>query len=285
MRFLYLTDFHGNKTAYEAAFSVAVSSGCQAVVNGGDALPNDIDFNFAMVQRHFFETWLRPRMAELACSGIRNYMMFGNDDAQSIIGLLEEADSQGIATRFDGRGWRSFGDYWILGFPYVPDYAFRQKDWCHGDTDRNPCAEQLGSPLGSGEKDYVPYNRPWNEELQDRPSLSEMLRDLPLSPDPDRSIFCMHAPPHGIGLDVCFDHRLAGSMAGKEHILDRQYLLSLHGHIHESPRMTGRWHGELGKTICVQPGSWPPVPVLIDLDARSVTHPILGLLDFHPGRK
>jgi Icc-related predicted phosphoesterase len=30
--------------------------------------------------------------------------------------------------------------------------------------------------------------------------------------------------------------------------------LSLHGHIHESPEVSGRWYAKLGRTICIQPG-------------------------------
>lgn len=66
----------------------------------------------------------------------------------------------------------------------------------------------------------------------------------------------------------------------KEHILDRQYLLSLHGHIHESPLVNGRWCGELGRTTCVQPGAWPPLPVLVDLDAGFAIHQTFGKLEF-----
>ena len=30
--------------------------------------------------------------------------------------------------------------------------------------------------------------------------------------------------------------------------------MSLHGHIHESPKISGLWYNKLGKTICIQPG-------------------------------
>lgn len=30
--------------------------------------------------------------------------------------------------------------------------------------------------------------------------------------------------------------------------------MSLHGHIHESPRMSDLWYNMLGNTICIQPG-------------------------------
>ncbi|MGD9100789.1 MAG: phosphoesterase, partial [Anaerolineae bacterium] len=43
--------------------------------------------------------------------------------------------------------------------------------------------------------------------------------------------------------------------------------LSLHGHIHESPQVSGRWHARLGNTICIQPGQLEPFTyVVIDLE-------------------
>jgi Icc-related predicted phosphoesterase len=30
--------------------------------------------------------------------------------------------------------------------------------------------------------------------------------------------------------------------------------MSLHGHIHESPKVSGLWNNKLGNTICIQPG-------------------------------
>ena len=30
--------------------------------------------------------------------------------------------------------------------------------------------------------------------------------------------------------------------------------MSFHGHIHESPDMSGKWFNNVGKTICIQPG-------------------------------
>jgi Icc-related predicted phosphoesterase len=40
-----------------------------------------------------------------------------------------------------------------------------------------------------------------------------------------------------------------GSIAIKEFIEEKQPLLTLHGHIHESTRITGSWKHILGKTI------------------------------------
>ncbi len=38
-------------------------------------------------------------------------------------------------------------------------------------------------------------------------------------------------------------------------IEERQPLLTLHGHIHESPVLSGHWAERIGNTICVNPGA------------------------------
>ena len=43
-------------------------------------------------------------------------------------------------------------------------------------------------------------------------------------------------------------------MATYSFFMKYQPKLSLHGHIHESPDVTGRWYAKLGRTICIQPG-------------------------------
>ena len=41
-----------------------------------------------------------------------------------------------------------------------------------------------------------------------------------------------------------------------------QPLLTLHGHIHESPKMSGSWKDKIGNTICINVGSGYPEDIL-----------------------
>jgi Icc-related predicted phosphoesterase len=70
----------------------------------------------------------------------------------------------------------------------------------------------------------------------------------------NKTIYVIHMPPHKLGLDQCFHGAKVGSKAVYDFVLKNQPLLSLHGHIHESPDVTGRWHAKLGNTLCIQPG-------------------------------
>ena len=70
-----------------------------------------------------------------------------------------------------------------------------------------------------------------------------------------RSIWMLHQPPSGLGMDICEDGRQVGSPTVQRFITDHQPLLGCSGHIHESPyRPGGRWMAQVGRTVWVQPG-------------------------------
>jgi Icc-related predicted phosphoesterase len=83
--------------------------------------------------------------------------------------------------------------------------------------------------------------------------------------NPERTIAVLHVPPIGSGLDTCPDldknlkmitsggqvvMKSAGSSAVKAFIEKVQPMLSLHGHIHESPG-----HVHIGRTLAINAGS------------------------------
>jgi Icc-related predicted phosphoesterase len=107
---------------------------------------------------------------------------------------------------------------------------------------------------------------PWDTyREEDEPQLAERIQkmvDVVTTP-PERTIFSLHCPPYGTGLDDApeltaeMDLKNAGhsvkpcgSTAVRKAIERFQPALSLHGHIHEA-RGTKR----LGRTLCVNPGS------------------------------
>jgi Icc-related predicted phosphoesterase len=73
-----------------------------------------------------------------------------------------------------------------------------------------------------------------------------------------KAIFLFHTPPHETGLDRAEldDKKIdgapldlhVGSIAVRRFIESRQPMLTLHGHIHESARLTGTWKDRIGRT-------------------------------------
>jgi uncharacterized protein len=115
---------------------------------------------------------------------------------------------------------------------------------------------------------------PWDTEREytEEQYVSRFAELLPHVTDMSRCIFNVHVPPFGTALDACskLDKNLqvvyemglpAQIHAGCQTLLDvikqHQPLLGLHGHIHE-----GRAKINIGKTICINPGSVYPEGIL-----------------------
>lgn len=85
-------------------------------------------------------------------------------------------------------------------------------------------------------------------------NMKDVLESLPKPTEGYKGIYIFHDPPYGIGLDNCKDGEKVGSKAMSEFIKNSDAYLTFHGHIHESPKISGNWYGKLGNTICIQPG-------------------------------
>ena len=84
------------------------------------------------------------------------------------------------------------------------------------------------------------------------------LQELAGDADLSRAVFLFHSPPYRTALDrVALDGKTidgapldvhAGSIAIRRFIETKQPSITLHGHIHESARLTGSWCEVLGRT-------------------------------------
>lgn len=93
------------------------------------------------------------------------------------------------------------------------------------------------------------------------------MKNLVRPKDISKAVYIIHMPPARLGLDKCSHGAEVGSQAVYHFIEEHQPLLTLHGHIHESPQMTGKWFNELGRTVCIQPGQLGELSyAIIDLD-------------------
>jgi uncharacterized protein len=108
---------------------------------------------------------------------------------------------------------------------------------------------------------------PWDSPRElDEPALRERIEAMYAEvSEPERLIAVLHPPPYGTELDqapaIDAEFRVqhsagqptmgpVGSTAVRDFLLERQPLLGLHGHVHES-----RGAIMLGRTLCLNPGS------------------------------
>jgi len=163
---------------------------------------------------------LRPK-------GIPIFVMLGNDDPPELRTILDEAT---WATQVEGLVVDLDEDHQLVSYGYSNPTPF------HSHREQT--------------------------ELELAESIAAMVARLR---DPARAVFNLHVPPVASGLDDApvLDKSLkvqqslgqvrfapAGSTAVRAAIEGTQPLLSLHGHIHESPAIR-----RIGRTIAINPGS------------------------------
>src|SRR5215472_808764 len=117
--------------------------------------------------------------------------------------------------------------------------------------------------IGLGKSSPTPWQTP--REVSEDAFREEIYSLADQARDPRRTIFLIHCPPYGSGLDTApvLDQNLrlqasagdlmrgpVGSTGVLEAVQQVQPLLSVHGHIHESGG-----EKKIGPTLCVNPGS------------------------------
>jgi Icc-related predicted phosphoesterase len=252
-RLLYVTDLHGWTRGYERIAGIAQEEEITTVVNGGDMLPHGRDL--ILTQRRFIEQYLRTYLERFVAAGIFYYGMLGNDDCRAVLPDWQELvrTSPGVHDLTDG--WVTLAEgLATCGCNYIPDPPFRLKDWSVLDTRDYHRPPQHPDPLISrgGRLELVDDVEAF---LKARPTLAELLDAIAQRvTDWERAVVVCHAPPQGTGLGNISPETDVGSAAVRAWIERYQPLLTLHGHIHESPRITGIDTVKIGRTTVHQPG-------------------------------
>jgi Icc-related predicted phosphoesterase len=250
---LYATDLHGNQRAYDRLWSRARDLGVDAVVLGGDLLPLPLGKNREPVrlQREFVEDYLGDSLRRQRDAGRAVYGLLGNDDWAACRELFTTLAAEGAYYDLHLARHSLDDALWIAGYSCVPVTPFRMSDWDRYDssgwTPKVPPRSLLLTDTGVLREAEL-------SELRGRPTLEEDLRDLARAGDPSCTVYVCHTPPHGTALDVMHGGAHIGSHALRAFIETHQPPLTLHGHVHESHRISGAFVDRLGATVCVNPG-------------------------------
>ena len=225
----YMTDGHGRVDRYEKFFALAEQPGVIAAVIGGDVCQNF----FLNLQLDFIQGYLIPRCAAYRKKTERQvFIILGNDDFPEMGQLLDAAESKGVLVHLH-MALVPLEGYWFGGYPFINPTPFNFEHW-------------------------------EREEPRIHSDLAKFAKALdPAKADPKNLVMLFHAPPQSRSLDVLHNKRHVGSTGIRQFIDEHQPLLTLHGHIHESPDMSGQWLERFGRTVSINPGN--AKPVLIDL--------------------
>ena len=264
MRLLFATDLHGCKWKYERLFEVAKEFRATVVINGGDMMPNDGNL---LAQDEFIINYLNGHFARFDSAKIYYLCYPGNDDLRAFDRLFEEICDRYPFIVYLAQRKFEIGGFEFVGMNWVVDYPFRLKDRCRMDTGDYLFQEQFGTGLLSTPDGLKELND-WFTYVKTLPTVENELNQLPFPGNMKQSVYVLHMPPFGLGLDKCNHGAEVGSKAVYNFLRKHQPKLALHGHIHESPEVSGRWWARLGDTICIQPGQLDGLTyVTIDLSS------------------
>lgn len=280
-RFLLTADLHQFIPKWKQLVEAAVQERAHFILIAGDLLPKTTHAE----QRRFFPEMRRhlTRMRDEA--GARVLLYLGNDDAHPLESLLDELQAEELCVNLNDRVHRE-GGFVFCGMNRVRDYPFGYKHWCAPDGDYVVCPVQFGPAVTCNEDcEYVPIED-LHSYLSAKPSLLDRLNDLKQQLTPgemERSIWMIHQPPSGLGMDVCADGQRVGSPSVLGFIEEHQPLFGLSGHIHESPHQPGgAWIARVKNTRWFQPGqvtSWlhyVALEVAAGRELRDTRHSVFG---------
>jgi Icc-related predicted phosphoesterase len=263
MKCVYTSDLHGEIRLYQELLALVVSSSVEMIILGGDLLPSfpptkryeDMIRNQKAFIDQFLSSFFK-RILETA-STKQIFLIPGNWDLG--YPYLFRYPAEGI---FDlsQRMYRLKNAYDLIGYPFVPPTPFRPKDYEKMDDPETPWPPQKNPSYirSPDQPDQLTVVDPYLY-LRGRETIREDLNRLPKPLSNKKAIYVMHSPPFGTKLDFIQGGKSAGSRSIKAFIEGNQPLLTLHGHIHESPKFSGTFLDLIGETISINPGQsvWP----------------------------
>lgn len=255
MKILYTSDLHVDEEHYQRLMKLQENQRIDCLIIGGDLIPNRSGFDDRIHnQRDFIKQFLYPYFSKLKSAepNLGIYLMMGNDDTAANMDLLEGMEKEGIINLLHKRHHILDGEIHLVGYGYVPITPFSLKDWERFDTNdkiviESPRRSLLSTKQGMHQIDLY-------EALGKEETIEEDMKYLAQISDPKKTIYVMHAPPHNTGLDRLFNGTPCGSKSIRNFIAKCQPYLTLHGHIHESPMVSGIFMEEIGNTISINPG-------------------------------
>jgi Icc-related predicted phosphoesterase len=247
---MFVSDLHGKKIRYNKLFKIVEKEKPDGVFIGGDIFPGGFGINIDIEE--FLQDVFLLHISRLKESGIKTkfFVILGNDDPRIYESILKDADKDNLI-EYVHNHTVSFDDFFVTGYSYVPPTPFKLKDWEKYDVSRYVDIGATSPEQGFRTIDIPQDTIRYSTITQD---LDELSKNVPVN----KTIFLFHSPPYKSKLDraeldnIKVDHAPVdvhiGSIAIQRFIMKKQPLLTLHGHVHESTRITGYWKDKFGKT-------------------------------------
>jgi Icc-related predicted phosphoesterase len=268
IRSFFISDLHGHVDRYEKLIREIREHKPRLVFFGGDLLPHGMH---RQISDDFTEDFLFLQfsrlMQEMGEDYPRIYLILGNDDPRAEEKKFVELGETGVWHYLHDRK-DNFAGFTFYGYANVPPTPFRFKDWERYDVSRYVDPGCISPEEGF--RTMEPVTDLTYATILDE--LHQLTGDEPM----EKSVFLFHSPPYRTFLDraaldgVMVDHVLmdvhVGSIAIMRFIEERKPWLTLHGHIHETSRITGHWRQLFGQTNSFSAAWDGPELALVDFD-------------------
>ena len=286
MKCLYTSDLHGEIHLYQELLSLASSTSSEIVAMGGDLFPSfpptkryeDMIPNQKTFIDEFLSSFLKNILDKTSVRQI--FLIPGNWDLSYSYLFRKPIEN---VIDLNQRSYLLKNGYELIGYPFVPPTPFRPKDFEKMDDREAPWPPQKNPSyiLSSDQTDQLTPIDPY-PYLRGRETIGDDLDHLPKPLHRRRAVYIMHSPPFGTRLDLIQGGKSAGSRSIKTFIERNQPLLTLHGHIHESPELSGAYIDRIGEALSINPGqlAWSGRDVMklhavtfeIENVERTITH-------------
>jgi uncharacterized protein len=282
----FVSDLHGREHRYRMLFAAIEREAPACVLLGGDLLPNVIAMvaKQADVEVDFVSEYLPGEFSRLREKMGRRYprvlLILGNDDPRVFETDMLEGQQAGLWDYIHNRR-ANLDSHDVYGYSCVPPTPFQIKDWDRYDVSR------FTDPGGIA-PEHGFHSVPVEQDELHNGTIAQDLAALVNNSDVSNAVFLLHSPPYQTNLDrAALDGKMVdhapldvhiGSVAVRRFIEARQPLLTLHGHVHESARITGQWKELLGRTVMLSAAHDGPELALVRFsleDPASATRELL----------
>ena len=256
MTWYFVSDLHGRTRRYTELFRVCRENPPDVLCVGGDIYPSGFrvlragDASIEEFHTTVLLDGFRALRGELGSAYPRVFLIPGNDDPAVLVDGLLAGEYEGLWHYAQQRTFDT-GSWVVAGYSYVTPSPFRLKDWERYDVSRYVDPGCIPPEQGL-------HTVPVEAHRIVHATIADDLQELALNLDAERLVLLAHVPPYGGALDraaldgVKVDHAPVdvhvGSIALRRWIERRQPRVTLHGHIHESARLTGSWRETIGST-------------------------------------
>ena len=260
---VYTADLHGNETQYQKLIKYAIDKSANSIIIGGDIAPKEDSQNYMENQRKFIQNELPklilPLKQQLPNSNL--FLLMGNDDCWANLEELEQNDPK-LYRIIHNKRIKITEDFEIIGYSYVPITPFALKDWEKFDLTEIPESLRREHERRKNNCRFDGYktdSEGWQKfqfspQMERLDSIQKDLNKELFKRNSDRTIYIIHSPPNRTNLDQMFGGHV-GSFAVREFIEKEQPYITLHGHIHETVKISGKFKDQIGKTICLSSGN------------------------------